>query len=118
MMKYLAIFLGSPSGPSATKWNALSPEEKKTKEMAGMNAWMGWAEKHNKAIVELGTPLGKTKQINNSGISDTKNLMTAYTIVQAETHEDAAKMFVNHPHFAIFPGDSVEVMECLPLPKM
>ncbi len=28
----------------------------------------------------------------------------------------AARMFADHPHFAIFPGDSVEIMECLPLP--
>jgi hypothetical protein len=25
-------------------------------------------------------------------------------------------MFENHPHFTIFPGDSVEIMECLPIP--
>jgi hypothetical protein len=28
----------------------------------------------------------------------------------------AARMFEMHPHFAIFPGDSVEIMECLPIP--
>ena len=44
--------------------------------------------------------------------------MTGYVIVQAESHEAAAKMFENHPHFSIFPGDSVEIMECLPLPQM
>ena len=42
--------------------------------------------------------------------------MTGYVIVQAESHEAAARLFENHPHFAIFPGDSVEIMECLPLP--
>ena len=38
--------------------------------------------------------------------------------MQAESYDDAAKLFLNHPHFTIFPGDSVEVMECLPMPKM
>ena len=38
------------------------------------------------------------------------------SVVRAETHEAAARMFENHPHFAIFPGDSVEIMECLPIP--
>jgi len=42
--------------------------------------------------------------------------MAAYVIVQAESHEAAAKLFENHPHFTIFPGDAVEIMECLPLP--
>jgi len=32
------------------------------------------------------------------------------------THAAAARMFADHPHFAIFPGDSVEIMECLPIP--
>ena len=40
-----------------------------------------------------------------------------YTIVQAESQEAAAKLFLNHPHFMIFPGDGVEIMECLPLPE-
>jgi hypothetical protein len=26
-------------------------------------------------------------------------------------------MFENQPHFSIFPGDSVELMECLPIPE-
>jgi hypothetical protein len=42
--------------------------------------------------------------------------MTGYVIVRAESHEAAAKLFENHPHFSIFPGDSVEIMECLPFP--
>jgi hypothetical protein len=43
--------------------------------------------------------------------------MTAYVIVQAESHDAAARMFAHHPHFAIFPGESVEIMECLPIPE-
>jgi len=29
----------------------------------------------------------------------------------------AAELFAGHPYFMIFPGDSVEIMECLPLPR-
>jgi hypothetical protein len=39
-------------------------------------------------------------------------------IVKAESHEVAAKMFQEHPHFTIFPGDGVEIMECMPIPGM
>jgi hypothetical protein len=38
-------------------------------------------------------------------------------IVEAESHEAAAALFSEHPHFAVFPGDSVEIMECLPIPQ-
>jgi hypothetical protein len=35
-----------------------------------------------------------------------------------EERRAAAKLFEGHPHFTIFPGDGVEVMECLPIPGM
>ncbi len=71
---------------------------------------------NEKVIVDQGSPLGKTKRISAQGVSDTRNEIAAYTIIEAESHEAAAKMFENHPHFMIFPGHSVEVMECLPMP--
>jgi hypothetical protein len=76
---------------------------------------MEWGTVNSDAIVDQGSPLGKTKRASAQGISDIKNSMTGYVIIQAESHEAAAKLFENHPHFAILPGDSVEIMECLPL---
>lgn len=116
MKKFLAIYLGSAA--AIEQWKATDDEKKKEREKAGMERWRNWSTENEKSIVEQGTPLGKTKRIDREGISDTKNEIGAYTIVQAESHEAAAKLFENHPHFMIFPGDSVEVMECLPMPKM
>jgi hypothetical protein len=82
-----------------------------------MDAWMQWGEANSAAIVDQGTPLGKTKRASPDGVSDIKNAMTGYVIVQAESHEAAARLFENHPHFSIFPGDAVEIMECLALPE-
>jgi hypothetical protein len=42
--------------------------------------------------------------------------MAGYIVIEAESHDAAARLFVNHPHFTIFPGDSVEIMEVLPIP--
>ena len=116
MKKFVAIYLGSAEG--LAEWRATDDEEKKEREKAGMEGWIKWAKDNEASIVDLGSPLGKTKRIDPRGISDTKNEITAYTIVQAESHEAAAELFANHPHFMIFPGQSVEVMECLPIPKM
>ena len=44
--------------------------------------------------------------------------MAAYTIVRADSHEAAADVFKDHPHFMMFPGEAIEVMECLPIPGM
>ena len=42
--------------------------------------------------------------------------MGAYMVVRADSHEAAAKLFERHPHFTIFPGESVEIMPVLPIP--
>ncbi len=118
MKKFLAVYIGSPDPAAMEKWKAMPESERKKKEFAGIQAWMNWAEKNSKSIKDNGNPLGKTKRIDKSGISDTKNLLTAYTVVEAESHEAAAKLFLNHPHFTEFPGESIEIMECLPLPTM
>ena len=116
MRKFLAIYLGSAS--NLAKWKAMDEGERKRREKAGMDAWSQWASTNQKAIVDQGSPLGKTKRASAQGISDTKNEMAAYTVVQAESHDAAVRMFEKHPHFTLFPGDSVEVMECLPMPEM
>src|SRR5262245_24503674 len=114
MKHFMAIYVGTPE--ARAKWDSLNAAERNKREAAGIEAWMSWGKKNSAAIVDHGTPLGKTKRASSHGIADIKNAMTAYVIVQAESHADAAKLFENHPHFTIFPGDSVEIMECLPLP--
>ena len=114
MKTFLAVYLGSPA--AMAQWNALDDATKKAREKAGMQGWMKWANDNAGAIVGAGGPLGKTKRINARGIADIRNELAAFTVVQAESHEAAAKLFLNHPHFMLFPGDSVEVMEILPIP--
>jgi hypothetical protein len=113
---YLAVFLGSKNSPKWAAWNALSETERKAREQQGMAAWKAWVEKHHDAIVAIGGPLGKTKKVTQGGIDDTSNALGAFTVVRAESHTAAAKLFEQHPHFTIFPGDSVEIMPVLPIP--
>lgn len=111
MKKYLAVYIGS-----------LSPEKKRKMDiseelqMKGMQAWGYWIEKHSDSIVDIGGPLGKTKRVSPDGVEGHANKLTGYVIVEADSHEAAAEMFINHPHFSIFPGDSVEIVECLEIP--
>lgn len=118
MKKFLAVYLGLGESHKKAEWDALDEATKKEREKTAMEAWGKWMSDHSAAIVEAGGPLGKTKRIDEQGVADVKNEMAAYIIVQADSHEEAAKMFEKHPHFAIFPGDAVEVMECMQMPKM
>jgi hypothetical protein len=113
---YLAVFLGSKNNPKMAAWNALPASERQKKEREGIAAWKSWVEKHHGAILEMGGPLGKTKQVDGKGVTDITNELGAFTVVRAASHEAAAKMFENHPHFAIFPGERVEIMPVLPIP--
>jgi hypothetical protein len=113
---FLAVFLGSKTSPGMTAWNALPQAERLSRQREGMMAWKAWAEKHHAAIVGMGGPLGKTKKVSARGVEDTSNELSAYAVVRADSHEAAARLFENHPHFMIFPGDSVEIMPVLPMP--
>lgn len=115
MKQYLAVFTGTSEGME--KFKALDEATRKDREQKGMMAWGKWMADHSKDLVFNGSPLGKTKLVSNKGINDIRNNMGAFVVVQAESHEAAAKMFIEHPHFTIFPGDGVEVMECLPIPS-
>ena len=116
MKRFLAIYIGTEAALDRVQWKRLDEETRKAREASGVKAWMEWGTANSAAIVDQGHPLGKTKRASPEGISDVKNSMTAYVIVQAESHDAAARLFENHPHFKIFPGDSIEIMECLPLP--
>jgi transcription antitermination factor NusG len=117
MKRFLAIYIGTEDALARAGWNGMDEAARKAREAEGMRAWMDWGTEHAVMIVDQGSPLGKTKRASREGISDTRNSMTGYVIVEAESHEAAARLFENHPHFTIFPGDSVEIMECLPLPE-
>jgi hypothetical protein len=116
MKKFLAIYIGSAAAMERANWHALDERQRAEIQKSGGAAWGEWMMTHKAAVLDQGGPLGKTKRAAAEGIADTKNTMTGYVIVQAESHEAAAQMFEKHPHFTIFPGDSVEIMECLPIP--
>lgn len=108
MKEFLAVFTGEPSdGPPQ-----MPPED----IAKGMAEWGKWMQDHAGSLVFTGGPVGRTKSVSSSGIEDIRNNIGGFVIVKAESQEAAARMFEGHPHFTIFPGKSVEVMECLPIP--
>jgi hypothetical protein len=113
---YLAVFLGSKTSARMKAWTDLSDAERRAKEQEGIAAWKAWVGKHSEAVSAMGGPLGKTKKVTEHGIEDVGNEMGAFMIVSAESHEAAARLFENHPHFTNFPGESVEIMPVLPIP--
>jgi hypothetical protein len=116
MKKFLAIYIGTAARRAQAGWDAMDAAKRAELEAAGIRAWHEWMAANEASIVDSGGPLGKTKRVSAVGIADTTNPMAGYVILEAESHEAAARKFEGHPHFTILPGDSVEIMECMPVP--
>jgi hypothetical protein len=116
MKTFLAVYTGTAEGRARFEQEYSNPDKRRELEKRGGAAWGSWVASNQAAIADVGGPLGKTKRIGPDGVSDVRNNLGAFTIVRAESHEDAAALFLDHPHFSIFPGDAVEVMEVLPIP--
>ncbi len=114
---YLAIFLGSINSPRMAEWMALPEAERKANEQKGIMAWKAWMEKHQDKVTGAGGPLGRTKRVSGSGTEDVANEMGAFTVVRAESHEAAAKLFENHPHFTISPAKRWRSCRSCPSPQ-
>ncbi len=106
MNQFLVMFLA----PTAVldEWAKVSPEVKEVEEKKMRDAWNAWTEAHAGMIKET-IGAGKTKLVTSEGVTDTRNGMMLYSVVEGESHEAVAKMFEGHPHRSI-PQASIEVM--------
>ena len=99
--------------PIATmdEWmKSTKPEEMKAQsEKLGKDV-MEWTKKHAPSLIDKGSPFGKTKSVTAQGVTDTRNDLNYYCIVEAESHDAAAKLFTDNPHLQI-PTSSIEVMD-------
>ena len=114
---YLAVFTSNKASPRWRAWYAMSDEEQRAKADAGLAALAAWDEAHRDAIVYKGGPLGPTKRTSPDGIADVVNELTVFIVVRASSHQAAAELFQHHPHFTLFPCDSVDVMPLLSAPE-
>jgi hypothetical protein len=113
MKKFMVLYMAS--GAEFEKMmKSSTPEQQKI----GMEAWMKWMNANKASLVDGGAPLGKTKRVDQNGASNTKNEIGGYSIVQAESHDAATKIFgKDHPHLQM-PGAWIEITEIMPLPGM
>jgi hypothetical protein len=115
MKRFLITYL-IPASVMA-EWKKTDPAQRKEAETKMQAQWKDWMTDNAKMFVDVGAGVGKTKLVNNQGTSDTNNGIILYSVVQAESHEAAAKLFEKHPHLQI-PQSSIEVMEIHSLPGM
>ena len=65
----------------------------------------------------MGGPLRPALRVATQGVAQTANAISGFTIVEAKSAQAAAALFENHPHFAIFPDEAVEIMPIMPVSR-
>ncbi len=79
------------------------------KHMAKFEAWVGGL---GDAVVNPGHPLGKSKTVSSSGVSDDggPNTLVGFSIVKADSMDAALEMAQGYPHLEIGTVEVVEMM--------
>jgi hypothetical protein len=107
MKKFLVTYLAPAS--VIAEWKKTDADKRKAAEEKMRAEWKIWMNDHANIFADIGAGVGKTKIVTAQGISD--------SLVEAESHEAAAKSFEGHPHLQI-PQSSIEIMEVHALPGM
>ena len=111
MKKFLAVFVAPLAAYDKMKeeMQNKSPEQRQQE----MGAWIEWMQAHKENIVDHGGGVGSAKRVTEGGkITDNRNEIGGYMIVQAENAEAAAHIFKDSPHFGVM-GGGIEVMEIM-----
>lgn len=114
MKKFLVLYLAPVT--VLEEWMKTDPETRKTEEKKMQEEWSAWMKEHGSAMKET-AGAGKTKRVSKDGITDIKNDVMLFSMVEAESPEEVAKMFESHPHLGI-PEATIEIMPVNSLPGM
>ena len=108
MSKFLYLYRGP-----ATPMDAFTPEQ--SAEQAA--AWSDWMGRAGSALVDGGAPFGARAAVADDGSSPIPSDQNGYSIVEADSLDDACKLLDRHPFLAEGKGRfSVEVFELAPMP--
>ena len=111
MPRFLAVY--SMKAENLARFRAMPKAEQDAVDAVGLPAWEAWEKRNAASLLDRGGMVGKTVRASKNGIGPYTNDFCGYVIVEAETAEDAARLFLDHPHITIFPGDGVDIMPFL-----
>ena len=107
MKRFLVLFQIPPA--VIDQWKATDAATRGPAGAKMMADWQAWDAAHAGRVTDTMAG-GRTKKVSAAGTADTRNEITLTALVEAETLEEAAELFEDHPHFSI-PQASIEVME-------
>ena len=108
MPRFLAVYTMKPEDLSS--FRRLPKTEQDAVDAAGVAQWAAWEERNAAFILDRGGMVGKTTRVTKHGVAEAGNPFCGYLVVEAETADAAARLFQDHPHLTVFPGDGVDIM--------
>lgn len=115
MPRFLAVYTMQPE--DLAHFRSLPKAEQDAIDAVGLKQWTEWEARSAASIPDRGGMVGKTLRVTRDGVANAVNPFCGYTVVEAESIEAAARLFENHPHFSVFPGDGVDIMPFLTDPN-
>ena len=78
-----------------------------------MTRWQAWLDGLGDAVVNPGTPLGKSRIVSSDGVSDDggSNALTGFSILEADSMDAALEMAKECPFLEIGTIEVAEVMK-------
>lgn len=112
LKKFLFLYM---SPVSAEEQMAMAQPDDMQK---AMQPWIDWFGSVGSNLLDKGMPLGNSKHVTTSGVSASTAMVTGYSMVQAESMDQALEWAKTQPHLTMGEGRSVEVLEVLEMPGM
>nr|CAD6413872.1 hypothetical protein REQ54_01216 [Rhizobium sp. Q54] len=108
MPRFLAVYTMKPEDLAA--FRSLPKPEQDAVDAAGVKQWAAWEDRNAGSILDRGGMVGRTTRVTKNGVAEARNPFCGYLVVEAETAEAAANLFLDHPHITVFPGDGIDIM--------
>jgi hypothetical protein len=112
MKKFLVLYCMPHAGMG--EWMAKPEAERKEAESKMQAEWQAWGTAHASSILET-AGAGAMTEVSKEGAKEGHNDIMCYSMVQAESKEAAAAMFVGHPHLGI-PTATIQIMPANAIP--
>jgi hypothetical protein len=107
MSKYLYLYRGP-----ATRMEDFTAEQGE----AQMKAWTTWIEGNKSAFVDVGNPVAPRASVRDDGTDAEPSDQNGYSIVEADSLEQARKLLKDHPFLSEGKGRfAVEIFEIVPM---
>ncbi len=111
MPRFLAVYTMKPE--DLASFRNLPKAQQDEVDAVGVPQWVAWERRNAAFILDRGGMVGKTTRVTKDGVVEAVNPFCGYLVVEAETADAAARLFQDHPHFTVFPGDGVDIMPFL-----